>query len=109
MTTNDHTHLIQRAETAMFQAELADAEMREALHIEAKDALIEVEMRAPGHGAWHMACLSARTGSLPLARKWLERAHAAQALPAREKILASAYLKSLHTETWFQEFIGRLD
>ena len=101
--------LIQRAEAAMFQAELADSDIRETLFVEAKDALIQVEMTAPGRGAWLMACLSARTGSTALARKWFERAHAADSLPKRSVIVASAYMKGLHGETCFQEIVERIE
>lgn len=109
MTDDDHAQLLQRAETAMFQAELAASHLREAFYVDAKDALIQVEMRAPGRGAWLMACLNARMGNPPLARKWLERAHAANALPVRSVLVTSAYMKDLHGEAWFQEILARIE
>lgn len=92
----------------MLQAEFAARGDREALYIEAKDALIECETLAPGRGAWLMACLNVRMGSVPLARKWLERAHAAEALPPREEILESAYMAEVLDHAWFVEFIERV-
>jgi hypothetical protein len=107
--TERHTELLQRAETAMFQAELAGPDLRESLLMEAKDTLIQVESVAPGRGAWLMACLNVRMGNAPLALRWLERAHHAAALPDRDTITASAYMKTVLRERWFQEFLAGID
>ena len=82
---------------------------REQFFLEAKDALIQCEVAAPGRGAWLMACLNVRMGSVSLARKWLERAHSAGQLPARTDIVASAYMAELRGEAWFQEFVARVE
>jgi hypothetical protein len=56
-----------------------------------------------------MACINARLGNPPLARKWLERARSANTLPARTQIDASAYMADLRRHAWFQEFVARID
>jgi hypothetical protein len=93
----------------MLQAEFAPMVAREGLFLEAKDALIACETAAPGRGAWLMACLNMRMGSVALARKWLERAHAAGHLPARTVIVASAYMAELKGEDWFEDFMARVE
>ncbi len=101
--------LIQRAQTAMLQAEFAAGHERETLYLEAKDSLLRTETLSPGRGAWLMACLNVRMGSPALAQKWLERAHSAGALPARADIVGSAYMTGLRGHAWFEEFVARLE
>lgn len=109
VTLKEAHELIQYAEATLLQAELSGGPEREALLQEVKDALIRAESVEPGSGAWLMACVNARLDNAPLCQKWLERAHAADALPSRDAMLSSPYLKPVRDQKWFQRFLKRLE
>ncbi len=109
VTLKEADSLIQHAETTLLQAELSGGSEREALLQEVKDALIRAEAIEPGSGSWLMACVNARLHNAPLCQKWLERAHAAGALPAREEMLNTPYLKPVRDQKWFQRFLRQLE
>jgi hypothetical protein len=108
MPTRSVDRLIEFAETAMFEAELVDPAERETLLIGAKDALIKVEMVAPGRGAWLLACVNARLGNAGLVQKWLERARTSDSLPCGQRVASNAYMIDMRAHPWFQELVSRL-
>jgi hypothetical protein len=101
--------LLGHAETALFQAELAPPETREALFFEAKDLLIRAETHQPGIACWHLACISARLGQGSLCHKWLVRAKTHGMSPDKATLESSPHLAPLRREQWFRNFLSELE
>jgi hypothetical protein len=100
---------IRHVEAQLVQFEFTPPERREHLLIQMKDLLIQAETLKKGSGSWLMACLHGRMKEPEMCLKWLERAKKNSALPAKQKLQTSSYMKTFCQDQWFIEFTNTLD
>lgn len=87
----------------MLQAELLDGAARRDVLDEAADILLRAERDEPGIGAWDLACIHAREGSMELCGRWLDRGHTNAQLPTRDTMISSAYFAGPRLQRWLKQ------
>lgn len=80
----------------------------ETLLAEAEDELLKAESTQPGHAAYNLACIYAKTGTETSYRTWLERARALGKLPSRDHIENDPDFQAVRSHQWFREFLDGL-
>lgn len=97
------------ATVLMHWAQLCNEPERTEKMSAARNYLEKAESSEPGLGAYNLACLSALSGELEDAKKWLEKA-LVLAVPSVncQQLSTDTDLDGLRELTWFQEYLGKV-